>query len=1322
MRRTLLTTSLITAAGLALTGVSTCGPQGPAARDFAAGSLVIPMDNCYQKRDGTPASQTVGCNATADDGVFRAYGLVYFLLKNNITVYWAINDKKSTPSGPTGIDVTVPAPGSGSVATKFDWAGGAFVPFGFPAGQPIKYIGGPFLIDAADAARAIGLFNGSADVNGDFLKFRTEKMVDIHQVNTDVPFNVAQVRTLAGKPPRIAILAVNPKPYHKTSLDVMYRYAVAAGLDDPTCNGVDNCAGGLGANCDATVIQKYLNNTLCGGSCDLTACSSCSAWVDPANAPPSGIQTAKFNAPGNPGKIFDILCDGDFIPPQGGSYANTQLALGDYKLLWVPHWDTGGTNPLHVPATTAEANLNAQLQSIASYVNDGNNLFAECLGIQVLEGVAGQDSVNGNTLGIPATRFQSPGGIKKWNGTGGGALALQALIDATHPNVQIGDFPYSVVSGAITTYFPDVLNTIPNAAYRPGIKRFVTETPTTTPPPTWDVSSTIQVIGADNIAKGNVAYLGGHDYSPGGSTPQTAGTRIVLNTLFNLGFGCSDPNTTCPTGLLGDCALGVMKCAGGGGLQCKGLQPGALDCKTLNADANCNGIPDHDEAGCHPSTCDNGDGTTTASGASHSCYANNTDVLDNGTNKSHCKAGTRTCSLGVWGPCNGEQLPQPEVCNGLDDNCDGTVDEGALCASGYACQAGICLPSACNGESARCPASFQCLTSGGPCTGVPCAAAGGGACAAGTVCQAGQCVDPCKSITCGDGAGCSGGQCVSGGCALTGCTTAGQVCVAGSCTADPCAGNTCPVGTFCRVGPQVSGTYVADCVRSCSYVGCPDGQTCGEDGFCQAACSPVCGTGQVCVNGACAADPCAGVLCGAGQECRDHACVDAACAHVSCPLAGSSCSVGVGQCVGGNITTSQATPIKPKASGGCGTGGGGDLSTLAFLAIALALASHRRRLAPAFAAASRWAAPVAVALLLALGTSCSKKGDPACTAQQTACGADCADLETSSLHCGACGHGCVAGFQCVAGGCSLPTGNPHLVSVAPATIGINASPKLVFTFDGLDAQHPASGLKVRLTGAVVAQELPLTVDGNTATLAAQLIQLNGEATGTIEARLLNGPSRLVSNPLDVTVGAAIVARTLSPALGQQDQTAAVTLDLLGLGFVQGATVTMAPTGGGAPQQLTTTVISAGELTATAPAPSTLKVGRYDVTVTNPDGTASSPLAFTVTDGAPTITSISGSKGSCVVGGGPFTGTILGTYLYPDTVAHVSGNTILNSPLATTCLTGTDALGKCQGGQVQVSADLSAVPLGTYQLKVVNPGAPPLESAAQPITVVAGSCP
>ena len=47
--------------------------------------------------------------------------------------------------------------------------------------------------------------------------------------------------------------------------------------------------------------------------------------------------------------------------------------------------------------------------------------------------------------------------------------------------------------------------------------------------------------------------------------------------------------------------------------------------------------------------------------------------------------GDTSCVDEVWGPCEGQVLPTDELCNGIDDNCDGVVDngferDGALCS------------------------------------------------------------------------------------------------------------------------------------------------------------------------------------------------------------------------------------------------------------------------------------------------------------------------------------------------------------------------------------------------------------------------------------------------------------------------------------------------------------------------------------------------------------------------------------------------------------------------------------------------------------------
>ncbi len=46
-----------------------------------------------------------------------------------------------------------------------------------------------------------------------------------------------------------------------------------------------------------------------------------------------------------------------------------------------------------------------------------------------------------------------------------------------------------------------------------------------------------------------------------------------------------------------------------------------------------------------------------------------------GSDVGACRRGTQTCRAGDWGSCEGEVGPRPETCNGLDDDCDGRVDQ-----------------------------------------------------------------------------------------------------------------------------------------------------------------------------------------------------------------------------------------------------------------------------------------------------------------------------------------------------------------------------------------------------------------------------------------------------------------------------------------------------------------------------------------------------------------------------------------------------------------------------------------------------------------------
>jgi|GEM_PF-2638808 len=92
---------------------------------------------------------------------------------------------------------------------------------------------------------------------------------------------------------------------------------------------------------------------------------------------------------------------------------------------------------------------------------------------------------------------------------------------------------------------------------------------------------------------------------------------------------------------------------------------------TVNAPCDCD-----DDNPCTEDTCVLGvcEHAPANEGYTEPCY----DGPPGTAGVAACHSGTRTCAAGVFGACAGQVLPQPEVCGGGDEDCDGTSDDTAL--------------------------------------------------------------------------------------------------------------------------------------------------------------------------------------------------------------------------------------------------------------------------------------------------------------------------------------------------------------------------------------------------------------------------------------------------------------------------------------------------------------------------------------------------------------------------------------------------------------------------------------------------------------------
>jgi hypothetical protein len=252
-----------------------------------------------------------------------------------------------------------------------------------------------------------------------------------------------------------------------------------------------------------------------------------------------------------------------------------------------------------------------------------------------------------------------------------------------------------------------------------------------------------------------------------------------------------------------------------------------------------------------------------------------------------CGVGISECAMdGGMPACTPVYTARAEVCDDIDNDCDGTVDNGELCPTNQICVKGSCVFNCGSGEFI-CPDGFSCGSDAycieSACVGV--------VCEEGLACRGGVCTSPCSGIVC----------------------PLNQTCVDGVCK-DLCTGKVCGTDSVCDPA-------VGACVGTCGCTGCTGDKVCLESsGFCiEPACDGVtCPEGKYCVAGECQ-DPCYGAVCPGGAACSNGSC--AAPVVASAGGAGGAGSVGAGGDHGLGVLTGKSGDGTGASGNGAGFGG-----------------------------------------------------------------------------------------------------------------------------------------------------------------------------------------------------------------------------------------------------------------------------------------------------------------------------------------------------------------------------------------------------------------
>jgi MYXO-CTERM domain-containing protein len=411
---------------------------------------------------------------------------------------------------------------------------------------------------------------------------------------------------------------------------------------------------------------------------------------------------------------------------------------------------------------------------------------------------------------------------------------------------------------------------------------------------------------------------------------------------------------------VGECVAGALAC-NTGVLTCVGdVGPTAEKCN--GKDDDCDGQIDNGVAA---------GGTCTA--------PYDTNMFPGPRDNAPCMPGILTCDGSGNAFCDGAVAPTAELCDGIDNDCDGKIDEagpapdgiegspspndpnkkigdpcgvsqGACTPGKYACVNGVftclggqqpseescdCSDNDCDGQtdesdpnSPICSAGKKCVNAGGSCA---CAAP----CGSGEFpCPPGQ---KCEQVT-----DSNSGQPLSFYCVPDNCGDCSKKTIKDKSGNVICAPAGAPADNNCVAPPVCVCKGQAGCKNPCDGVTCPSGQVCTDYGPNAGKCVvdncynvPCVGCNKVCHLGSCVDNPCKADSCPAGQVCKPSGDFTTSTCVGSCQ--GKSCGANEvcqdGTCVPGcnpacdagkycDLSQSPPTCVDDKCTAGACAGGG----------------------------------------------------------------------------------------------------------------------------------------------------------------------------------------------------------------------------------------------------------------------------------------------------------------------------------------------------------------------------------------------------------------